>query len=247
MIWTSEYLNQLAIEAEIQIAEELKCIYDRLSLHIAKGLAEYQIPEYVSNIIKITWRGVRLDPTPQIEYPDWMWTLETDTEGAFEFEAFTDAYHIGDVIGSTPQGKPERYFYSTFGENKLVFHPTPNEHIAKLSGDLWNSNLQDGVVIEFYRTPNGEEFILPKYIRRRTIKAYVLWKAFAQESDGQNLKASQYWLNKYGILLNRAKSIIQRLNQAQIRSRSDAQLHQHQARKPLLPWNWQTVKVPDYE
>lgn len=248
MIWTPEYLAQLELEAELQIAEELKCIYDRVSLNITSGEAVYQLPEYVSDIIKITWLGIRLDPIPQIEYPDWAWNLETSIEGAFEAEAFTDAYNIGQTVASTPQGKPERYFFSTFGENKILFHPTPNENLVALTGDLWNTNLDKGVIIEFYRTPLSPNFELPKYIRRRTIKAYVLWKAFTREGDGQNLKAAKYWANKYIIQLARAKQIIDRINSVQIRSRSDAtQYTSGRIARPKLPWNWQTVKVSDWD
>jgi len=248
MIWTSQYLNELALEAEIQIAEEIPCIYDRYSFLVEQGISEYQLPEYVVNIIKITYKRVRLDPVSQYEYPDWIFTLDESIEGAFEFSAFTDAFNIGDVLIGNPQGKPERYFYSTFGENKLVLHPTPNENLAALSGDIWNSNLEDGIVVEFYRVPDGINWKLPHYIRRRSIKSYVMWKAFAKEGDGQNLKASKYWEAKYILLLQRAKLIISRIHQAETKTRSDAVMYQRGIiARPKLPWNWNVVTVDEYE
>lgn len=246
MLWTSEYLKQLELEAEIQIAEEVQCLIDRLSLTIELGTAEYQLPDYVSNIRKITWKGFELEPLGHIEYPNWIYTLDEVTGGAFNAEAFTDAFFIGDSIHSgTPQGKPTSYFYSAFGENKIVFNPSPNENLAILTGDIWNNNLDQGVVIEFYRTPNGNDWTLPKYIRRRTIKAYVLWKAFAREGDGQNLRASEYWLQKYQILIVRAQRIINQINSAAIYTRSDVVQNRTIAR-PKLPPNWDVVTVDEY-
>lgn len=248
MIWTSEYLSALAIEAEIRIAEEIPCIYDRLSISIIAGIAGYQLPEYVANIIKITYQGIRLDPISQYEYPDWIHTLDDSVEGAFEETAFTDAFLIDGILAGRPQGKPERYFYSTFGENKIEFNPTPNENLAVLAGDIWNQGIADGVVVEFYRVPDGINWKLPHYIRRRTIKSYVMWKAFAKEGDGQNLKAAKYWEVKYLQLLQRAKLIIGRIHQAETRSRSDAVQYQKGIiARPKLPWNWNTVTVEDCE
>lgn len=245
MIWTSEYLNSLALEAEIQIAEEVPCIIDRLSLDIKSGISEYQLPEYVSDIRKITWEGFKLDATAQIEYPNWVYLIDEASGGAFNADAFTDAYFIDDrVIAGTPQGKPFRYFYSTFGENKVVFNPGPNKDIAILTDELWNTDLDKGVIVEFYRMPDGYDWKLPSYIRQRTIKAYIMSKAFAKEGDGQNLKASQYWAQKYQQLLARARSIIWRIHSAELRTRTD-QVSNGTIARPVLPANWNVITVDD--
>ena len=248
MIWTTQYLEDLAVEAETQIAEECKCILDRISLEILRGKAEYQLPSYVTDIIKITWKGVRLDPIPQIEYDNWIYTEDSILEGAFTADAFTDAYYIDSIsVSGTPQGRPERYFYNSFGENVIRFHPAPNEALPILSGDIWNVGIGDGVIIEFYRTPLSPDFQLPEYFRRRTIKAYVLMKAFAREGDGQNLKAAKYFAARYVQLLARAKKIIGHVNQASLNTRSDATNQRHVVARPKLPWNWQTITVDDYD
>jgi hypothetical protein len=42
---------------------------------------------------------------------------------------------------------------------------------------------------------------------RRTVKAYVLWKAFAAEGKGQDLQASAYYQSKYNFLIGVFRTI----------------------------------------
>jgi len=214
MLWTNEYLARISLDAEIEIARETESIIDRLSLSTISGTSQYQLPEYVQNIRKILWKGFRLDPAAQIDYENWIWNLGGSSiiGGAFEPSAFSSGFEIGSSSDSNsnsrPVGRPFQYFYSTFGENVVIFNPGINETIASVPDNLWGSEIGNSVIIEFYRVPDGTSFKIPHYIRRRTIKSYVMWKSFEKEGPGQNLQAAEYYRNRYQIQLLKAKRIV---------------------------------------
>lgn len=257
MLWTNEYLADLALEAEIEIAKKLPCIIDRYSLSVEIGIAEYQLPEYVTNIRRVFWKGTRLDPVSHLEIDDWVFTWEQSTFGAFtEVNYQETAFDIDDIIGATPMGKPTRYFYSKLGENVIRLNPTPNENVGVFDA-LYGANIPNAVIVEFYREPDGVNWKLPEYIRRRTIKSYVMWKAFAREGDGQNLSASQYWQGRYAVNLERANKIILHLHSSLIQAREPNHLSHggfdeygyqgpYVPARPVLPPNY-GITVEDYE
>lgn len=219
MLWSTQYLSELALEAEIEIAKEVPAIIDRYSLAIEAGISEYELPDYITNITRVFWKGMRLDPVSHLEIGNWIYVWDKSTFGPFAQPPYQDsAFDIDNIIGATPQGKPYRYFYSKLGENVIKFNPAPNESVAEFD-DLYKVNIPNAVIIEFYRQPDGVTWKLPKYIRRRTIKAYVMWKAYACEGDGQDLSASQYFHGRYLVNLARAKKIIGNINSAIINSR----------------------------
>ena len=223
MIWTTEYLDRLALEAETEIARETLSIIDRISLQVNLNQAEFLLPEYVFNVKSVYWKGERLTPISALTISQTGYDIMVWSDGAFEGSAFSDAYLIGSSstessLGSgISSGKPVEYFYSKFGENIIRINPSGNEALAKFENGLWHEdNLRQSLVVEFYRFPDGINWKIPEYIRRRTIKAYVLWKAFLKDGDGQNLKAAQYFAQRYALLLGRAKKIIDRINIAYI-------------------------------
>lgn len=247
MIWTTSYLNDLALEAEIAIAEEVPCIIDRINLNTEAFLNTYQLPDYVSNIRAVYWLGIRLDPIAQIEVPDWPISYSNEGAGTFELTTYeSSAFAVSSYTSTGPASKPEVYWFSTYGENILRFFPIPTDTILSSGTGLWGPQISSAVIVEFYRVPDGVNWKIPEYIRKRTIKAYVLWKAFAREGDGQNLKASRYWANKYIILIARAKRIVDNVHQAELRTRSDAVSYKTGLiARPKLPWNWQVITVGD--
>ena len=227
MLWTSSYLARITLEAEVEIAKELECIIDRYSLATEMDLSEYQLPDYVNNIRRVFWKGERLDPISGSSMGFWNPSIEDFGEGVFDIISFENpSFDIssvnvqpssGNIAGG---GKPRQYFYSRFGENVIKFSPSSNESILTYSSGLYSDNIANAVIIEFYRMPDGVDWKIPEYIRRRTIKAYVLWKAFQREGDGQNIKAANYWFNRYQQLMVRNKYIINNVYKVLTNSRS---------------------------
>ena len=248
MLWTNQYLDQLALEAEIFIAEDTKCIIRRISIPVYRDIVEYQLPDYVNNIRRVFYKGLRLNP---IKGSGLEWINESVEDGAFAGHAFSDAYYIdgiSSINGSNGRSgsKPFEYYYSTFGENVIRFDPGIDQDIIEYSDGLYDTNIANAVIIEFYSVADGVNFKIPDYIRRRTIKSYVLYKAFAKEGDGQNLQASEYWKGRYDLLLNRARSILNGVYSSCIYSRIDQNpRYKNLPARPVLPDNYGIIVEDD--
>jgi hypothetical protein len=214
MLWTKEYLDRVQLEGEEEIARETKCLIDRISIATHIDQSEYQLPDYVIDVRKVYWKGIRLDPRSGQDLSVSGYNIQTWQDGAFNGLAFSSAFQGGYFVtehipgfGQTG-GKPTEYFYYGFGENIIRIFPSANEDLAFSEDGLWSTALPNSLIVEFYRTADGEVWKIPDYFRRRTIKSYVLWKAFSQEGAGQNLKAAQYHKTRYLLLLARAKMLV---------------------------------------
>jgi hypothetical protein len=220
MIWTKEYLDRVQREGEEEIARETKCLIDRISLTTSIDQFEFTLPDYVIDVRKVYWKGIRLNPVSGMEFQIAGYDIRTWQEGSFNGEAFTDAFNLGifkvDHISgySGSGGRPYDYFYYGFGENIIRLYPGSNENLIAYPDGLWSNNLGQALIVEFYRTADGEVWKIPDYFRRRTIKSYVLWKAFSQEGAGQNLKAAQYYKARYLLLLARAKTLVNNVHRS---------------------------------
>ena len=257
MIWSSEYLARLELDAEKEISKLVPCILDRLSISTEINVSEYQLPEYVQDIARVFWQGIRLDPISSFDLGDWGYSREIVGDGAFEPTAFTSAFETGSGItlehslGTVAGGKPTHYWYSKFGENVIRILPAANEVLLSYSnenGVLWNEHIASTLIVEYYHVADGVNFKIPDYIRRRTIKAYMLMKAFQKEGNGQNLKAAKYWKMKYQASITKATIIIDNISKTLLRYReSEPYMERTRPARPVLPPNWQTVRVSEDE
>lgn len=253
LIWSTDYLNRIALEAETEIAKELNCIIDRYSLAVEQYLSEYPLPSFITNIRRVIWKGFRLDPVSHVNSPYYSIPIETYSEDdVFDVTIFQeDTFDSGAITISNGAagGRPLSYFYSGFGENIIKFNGPANETIGFYS-NLWSSDIPNAVIVEFYRTPDGLNWKIPHYIRRRTIKNYVLWKAFAKEGPGQNLNASAYFETRYLITLEKARSIINNIYRTVNTERGPSDRkeisREFLKRRGPRPWNYGIV-VGDYE
>lgn len=211
--WSDEYIARLEIEAEKEIARQTMYSWDRMSLAITEGTANYVLPIYVRGIISIQWKGDKVYPLHQRE--------------AIRF----DPAYI------TTRGKVEWYLRSPEDFQYIRFIKVPNEDITSSSDDdLTNSAvLVNRVVITFYREPDVTQEIIsiPDYAGRRLIRDWVLYKAYASEGLGQDLKASAYYKKTYEIKLRRYKLLLERYHQSKIPV-SDARDHFNQYDMPRL-------------
>lgn len=171
-LFSADSIIRFINEGERNFVNNYKCIIERISLNINNGTNEYTIPDYIQSIRRITWKGLKMDPLTHRDYRS----------------IFTS---------SISKGKPLWYIFNNIGANKIRFYPTPNETISSININLWGSEIPNRVIIEFYRVSDGINYQIPRYIRRRMLKSYVLKACFALEGQGQNLKNSQYYAMKY--------------------------------------------------
>lgn len=185
-IWTEHDINRFSQEGEDDFVVATKCIIDRLSLNIIKGQPEYSLPDKVVDIRRITWKTHHVLPLPNRLYRENCWNDRS--------------------------GRPDFYLYSNTSSNKIKFYPTPVENLFPVTGDLYlASAISNGLIIEFYRTSDYNKFQIPFFLRRRLLKSYVLKKCFSQENQGQNIKSSLYFENKYKLFLELYGMLLQEM------------------------------------
>lgn len=177
-LWNSQTIIRFSQEGENQFAEDFPCILVRLSLTITATQAIYVLPDDVKSIRRITWQGWKLDPLGQ-----------RNMREVFQY--------------ATQQGKPFWYVFNNIGANKVQFFPIPNASIAPSGGDLFSDAITTDVIIEYFRLPDFATYIIPKYIRRKVLKPYVLKSCFGIEGQGNNLKNRDYFINKWTNLKER--------------------------------------------
>lgn len=185
--WPESYLTALNKEAERQIAIELAPFFSRETLAVTSDIPTYTLPDYLREIQSIRWKGTEIHP------------LHQDEASRLSFKYLTET------------GEPRFYLRSPEDFQIIRFLPVPNETITASSSDdtLDSTVIEDKVVISFYREPDtsGPLLALPDFIARRTIKNYVLARAFAKEGKGQKLEAAAYYEEKYRAQMDAYKAL----------------------------------------
>lgn len=204
-IWTDNYLSQLEGDARQQINQDLQCIFYRFYLPVQLGKSVYTLPSYLRSIRRITWLGRSLD-----------------ADNFEELQFLTPATAV--VNPNAPQGniesvisRPLYYVLHPTNPYDIRLFPTPNDTFDFpniTSGDPYSPTLNERhCTVSCWRTTDDSlsdpNLLLPPYIERRTVKAYVAWKAFLQEGKGQNLTAAKYYEMKYKFLIEQFMKIDQ--------------------------------------
>lgn len=184
-IWSDSFLQQLTNDGETEIVNKLKCIFERDSLAVTSGTATYTIPDYILELLQVTWKGEVLDNITHVDARELDFKYRTNT------------------------GKPIGYIWNSDGMKTIRFFPVPNETIAADDTNIYGSDIGNRVILSYKRSPDITQpnFQIPAYTGRRVIKPYVLWKAFKVEGIGQNLVASNYYKQKFDFLMNQYNRI----------------------------------------
>jgi len=215
-LWDDSTIARFAQKAETTLAETHNLIVDRISLAIVAGTSEYAIPEYVTNIRRVTYQGK---------------TLNFDS-AKFEYD-----------LGYTPISDPYVYFESFSSQRSIRFFPTPGSSIAQVTNDLWlRASIRAGVIVEFYRTPDftGTSLRIPECIRRIFVKDIVLTNCYLREGKGQSLKLAKYFQDKTKIFNNFLTELVTLLNSAKKRQLIPQFSRSGRVPYPRLPANFGT-------
>jgi len=194
------------------------------------------LPPYVRRLERVTWRSRTL--TPQ------SWEELTLLSPATVFLSPNDSLNV-----ETSVSKPLFYALHPTNPYDIRIYPSPNESFTT-SGEpnpyapIANS---PSCIISYFREPDSTNsnpvISLPPYIARRTVKAYVLWKAFAAEGKGQDMQASQYYQDKYNFLIGSFRSINEGCFISKKYSLGDGMLDPQNYRypKPMMGPNFERV------
>lgn len=195
--WTPKYLKQLSNDGEADIARRIAPIYARYSLSVTSGTAEYDLEDQTREIQSITWKGFKVYPLIGQE----------------------EAIRIHAQYRTITRTRPDWYMIGSGGMKKILFVPVPQETIAKDDSVLFSrAGISARVIISYRRLPERDTdvYSIPDYMARRTIKSYVLARAYAREGKGQNLKAAQYYDQKYEQAIALHKKVISKYSSRHI-------------------------------
>lgn len=229
-IWSDEVLELLAGDAEQDINQAVACLFHRFFLTITAGTSVYTLPDKVRSIERVTWRGRKVWP---MNWED----LQTITPHTVVVDPSTRI--------ETSESRPMWYALHPTNVHDIRFYPTPNESFTN-TGDPLSPDTGAKCIISCFRNIDISDVTssLPSYIDRRTRKAYILWKAFEKEGNGQNLKAAQYYMKKYQFLIEQFRSINEGAFISKKYSLDDGSLSDISTRypRPTLPPNFERVR-----
>ena len=198
MIWTDALLNQLALDAAQEIGKRVTCLYNKFYLLVTQGVSVYTLDARVRDILRVTWRGRRLDCVTFQE----MQYLSPAT-------VFVGQGNSANI--ETSQSRPFWYTVSPTHPYDIRLYPTPNESFVAGPDPYSISVNEPYCVVSCYEhidpTFTDPTSSLPAYIARRSQKAYICWKAFEAEGRGQNLKAANYYHQKFDFLVEQFRYI----------------------------------------
>jgi hypothetical protein len=216
VIFDDATIQRFSDQGEFKFAADTDCIIDRISLSVVAGTNQYTLPDYVLNVRRVTWRGKWMEPISHRKF----------REGYFPFSA---------------QSEPTQYIYNNIGAQKIQFFPTPSETIAAATTNLYGSSIDTSVIVEFSRIPDYVTFTIPTWFRRYLLKNYVLKMCFAIESKGQNLKAVNYFTEKYQALHDAYVSLLEDfINHPRNLMASSYPILRNRPASPVLPANFGT-------
>lgn len=229
-IWTDAYLNQLLDDAGGDITATVPCLYHRFFLTTVAGTSVYTLPQKCKSILRVTWRGIKLEPMSWDEFV--MLTPGT---------AVVDS---GNRVESS-QGRPYFYVLHPTNVHDIRFHPTPSETFTDTTADPYSPAVDSHCIISCWREIDDTDTLatLPTYIDRRTRKAYAAWRAFEKEGKGQSSKAASYYKKKYTFLLDMFKKINEGVFVSKkYAMQSDLEIQGLNMAKPVLPSNYERVR-----
>ncbi len=167
-VFSSADIARFSQQGEEDFTVSRYTIEERLALDIVAGTSTYVLPDYLYSIKQVTWKGWRLNPMPQRDLRN---SLFSGTEG----------------------GRPFHFVYNNIGQLKIQLWPVPQESITADQTHLYDTNIDSQCIVEFFRAPDGSSFTVPVYIRRRLLKSYIMKELYTKEGKGQNMKAAKYW------------------------------------------------------
>lgn len=252
-LWETSYLERLQREALEDIAKQCMCVVDRYAFPIRHSFALYQVPKSFLGVRFIRWKGKLVRPLSNMEarylFPGNTAeppNLVVTQFGAFYEEAFqNDAFQVKKTnyvpnSENLSQAEPEFYCFSGTNWRTLQFYGVPSTDVPSQTTGLWDVNIPNCVILEFYRLPDElNDHIIPAYFKREICKNYVLSRAFAKEGPGQRPDLANYYSTLYNDNILTLKEILKSLYRGTVYEYSSIeQTHQTEVPRARYPLNY---------
>ena len=174
-LFSDEYIDKLKRAAERHFTSRIKLLFRRQAISIQASKDIYELPEDVSDLIAVKYKGNFLTPGNLLSSRD---------------------RSVLAVINRGITGTPNYYFIKEYNYNSIRLWPCPGEDIVADQNVLdYSTGISSQCIIYYYRL-SDEENELPPFLRRRLIKYYVMKFAYQKEGESQDIKASQYFEQK---------------------------------------------------
>lgn len=184
--WTDGQITRWMKDAEEDIVSQVYMRFHSFSIPIVQGQALYNFDYRIQKVHSILWKGKPL--TPYI-----------GREMAAQVPRFRE-------LG----GEPTSYQMHNDGVSTLRLIPVPSTSLDAATGDLYSHDtIRNHFIIRAFVFPDRsvDYFQIPDYLHRNLVKAYTLARAMHAEGIGQNLKAAEYWQQRYMQLVDQLAAI----------------------------------------
>lgn len=171
-LFQSSDLLRFYNQGENEISTEKSFLPDRYAIPTVVGTAEYQLPDYVTSIRRVSFQGWKLDSLPARN----------------QREVFQ---------GATQTGRPFWYVYNNVGACKIKLFPAPEVVLGSGTGHLWSTDIPNCCIVEFFRATDNSTYVLPPFIKRQLLKLYVAKRSYSIDGPGMNLKLVAYYQKRW--------------------------------------------------
>lgn len=220
--FTDDQITSMAQVAETELAAQTKAIIERYSFAVIKGQAEISLGSNILEIMRVFWKGKRLRGS----------------------RTTTDLINSNSVPYSSEQGLPVEYLVDFIGIPIIRLYPAPNETLSAGVGDLWSpTNIENCFIVECAISPTftSSELRVPSWMRRQYVKDYVLYRLLKREGKAMDLKASEYFKNKFKMGLTENAIIREQLFSCIPQQFQPVISTGYKVARPVLPSNFGTV------
>jgi len=226
VIWSDAELLQWISQAEMEITQRLSIYWIKFPLALYAGQGLYDMPENLKGITRLTYRSTPVEMITQ--------------------------YQMATLV-PTYRNQQSRVLYASLqfeGYYTLRLFCTPYEDLPALSqgNDIYtDKNLLNEFQISayFYSSETTPYIITPDYLARRTIRYYVMWKAFSIEGNGQDINVAGYYRQKFEEQMAKNTVFYDKIYASKERQLQPQFLNvKRRVARPVLPPNYGPIVPP---
>lgn len=214
-LWTDDFLTRVENEGEVEISHRVKCIFFRYSFTIVADTSIYTLPTGITDILSITWLGIKLDQ-------------------------FNPNIHSFDVRPHSvaTSSKPSFYLVNPYDTDKIRFYPTPDTSYSAVSdaGLITGAGIESGVCLSGFKVADNSTYRVPSWLRTQLTGYYRDYRKYLLEGKGQSLQAAQYYKRLFNSSVEAFNSIVQKVpGVVEHRFGSTTGSRERRPARPVLP------------
>lgn len=217
-IWTAAELQRYCKVAYRLLMRETRMLFEQAYVNDQAAVSDYKIPTNAFEIIRATWNAkpLRLLSEGRVQEKD-------------------GRYQEDDRTGSEP--------YAIFGSGVDTFRkwPVPAESASNSGPSYPTTDVVNNTRVEFHSYGpdlDSSPFELPEYMVR-SIRHYILWKAYAKKGKGSNKALAKHYMQRWGIDLELYIKRVRTVGSVRVGTVGGARrMKRRGPASPRLPWEY---------